>query len=159
MKKVFVALAVTATAVSLSGCALLYPNWGTDQNPSTSMSPSATVESPSASPSESVSETPKQTLAEVSLIDMGVDSGAGSLYVVAEVLNATEDGGKCTITFKSGSATKTVSVKAEANASTTQCFPAYLPIGGLPKGKGVVTITYESEKFFGTSDSYGVTIP
>lgn len=159
MKKVFVALAVTATAVSLSGCALLYPNWGTDQNPSTSMSPSATVESPSASPSESVSETPKQTLAEVSLIDMGVDSGAGSLYVVAEVLNATEDGGKCTITFKSGSATKTVSVKAEANASTTQCFPAYLPIGGLPKGKGFVTITYESEKFFGTSDSYGVTIP
>lgn len=159
MKKVFVALAVTAAAVSLSGCALLYPNWGTDQNPSTSMSPSATVESPSASPSESVSETPKQTLAEVSLIDMGVDSGAGSLYVVAEVLNATEDGGKCTITFKSGSATKTVSVKAEANASTTQCFPAYLPIGGLPKGKGVVTITYESEKFFGTSDSYGVTIP
>lgn len=159
MKKVFVALAVTATAVSLSGCALLYPNWGTDQNPSTSMSPSATVESPSASPSESASETPKQTLAEVSLIDMGVDSGAGSLYVVAEVLNATEDGGKCTITFKSGSATKTVSVKAEANASTTQCFPAYLPIGGLPKGKGVVTITYESEKFFGTSDSYGVTIP
>lgn len=159
MKKVFVALAVTATAVSLSGCALLYPNWGTDQNPSTSMSPSATVESPSASPSESVSETPKQTLAEVSLIDMGVDSGAGSLYVVAEVLNATEGGGKCTITFKSGSATKTVSVKAEANASTTQCFPAYLPIGGLPKGKGVVTITYESEKFFGTSDSYGVTIP
>lgn len=159
MKKVFVALAVTATAVSLSGCALLYPNWGTDQNPSTSMSPSATVESPSASPSESASETPKQTLAEVSLIDMGVDSGAGSLYVVAEVLNATEDGGKCTITFKSGSATKTVSVKAEANASTTQCFPAYLPIGGLPKGKGVVTITYESEKFFATSDSYGVTIP
>jgi hypothetical protein len=159
MKKVFVALAVTATAASLSGCALLYPNWGTDQNPSTSMSPSATVESPSASPSESASETPKQTLAEVSLIDMGVDSGAGSLYVVAEVLNATEDGGKCTITFKSGSATKTVSVKAEANASTTQCFPAYLPIGGLPKGKGVVTITYESEKFFGTSDSYGVTIP
>lgn len=159
MKKVFAALAVTATAVSLSGCALLYPNWGTDQNPSTSMSPSATVESPSASPSESVSETPKQTLAEVSLIDMGVDSGAGSLYVVAEVLNATEGGGKCTITFKSGSATKTVSVKAEANASTTQCFPAYLPIGGLPKGKGVVTITYESEKFFGTSDSYGVTIP
>lgn len=159
MKKIFAAASASLVATTLSGCALLYPNWGTDQNPSTSMSPSETATSPSASPSESASETPKQTLAEVSLIDMGVDSGAGSLYVVAEVLNATEDGGKCTITFKSGSATKTVSVKAEANASSTQCFPAYLPIGGLPKGKGVVTITYESEKFYGTSDSYGVTIP
>lgn len=159
MKKISAAASAALVAITLSGCALLYPNWGTDQNPSTSMSPSATAPSPSASPSESASETPKQTLAEVSLIDMGVDSGAGSLYVVAEVLNATEDGGKCTITFKSGSASKTVSVKAEANASTTQCFPAYLPISGLPKGKGVVTITYESEKFYGTSDSYGVTIP
>ena len=159
MKKIFAAASAALVATTLSGCALLYPNWGTDQNPSTSMSPSETATSPSASPSESASETPKQTLAEVSLIDMGVDSGAGSLYVVAEVLNATEDGGKCTITFKSGSATKTVSVKAEANASSTQCFPAYLPIGGLPKSKGVVTITYESEKFYGTSDSYGVTIP
>ena len=159
MKKTSTAASAVLVAITLSGCALLYPNWGTDQNPSTSMSPSATSTSPSASPSESASETPIQTLAEVSLIDMGVDSGAGSLYVVAEVLNATENGGKCTITFKSGSATKSVSVKAEANASTTQCFPAYLPIGGLPKGKGVVTITYESEKFYGTSDSYGVTIP
>lgn len=159
MKKIFAAASAALVAITLSGCALLYPNWGTDQNPSTSMSPSATSTSPSASPSESASQTPIQTLAEVSLIDMGVDSGAGSLYVVAEVLNATENGGKCTITFKSGSATKSVSVKAEANASTTQCFPAYLPIGGLPKGKGVVTITYESEKFYGTSDSYGVTIP
>lgn len=159
MKKILTAASAVLVAITLSGCALLYPNWGTDQNPSTSMSPSATAAPPSASPSESASETPIQTLAEVSLIDMGVDSGAGSLYVVAEVLNATEDGGKCTITFKSGSATKSVSVKAEANASTTQCFPAYLPIGGLPQGKGVVTITYQSEKFYGTSDSYGVTIP
>jgi hypothetical protein len=159
MKKVFAVLSVSAVAVSLSGCALLYPNWGTDQNPSTSMSPSVSSSSPSPSPSESVSASPQQTLAEVSLIDMGVDAGAGSLYVVAEVLNATEDGGKCTITFKSGTSTKTVAVKAEANAVTTQCFPAYLPITGLPKGKGIVTITYESEKFYGTSDSYGVTIP
>lgn len=159
MRKVFAAFATAAAMVLLSGCALLYPNWGTDQNPSSSMSPSASSSSPSPSPSESVSTSPRQTLAEVSLIDMGVDTGAGSLYVIAEVLNATEDGGKCTITFKSGTATKTVSVKAEANAATTQCFPAYLPIDGLPKGKGVVTITYESEKFYGTSDSYGVTIP
>lgn len=159
MKKSLVALTAAATVFALSGCALLYPNWGTDQNPSTSMSPSPSAESPSASPSESASVTPQQTLAEVSLIDMGVDSSAGSIYVVAEVLNAAENGGKCTITFKSGTASKSVSVKAEANASTTQCFPAYVPIGGLPKGKGVITITYESEKFYGTSDSYGVTIP
>lgn len=159
MKKVLVAVSTISAAVLLSGCALLYPNWGTDQNPSTSMSPSATAESPSPTPSDSVSPSPKVLAAEFNLIDAGVDSGAGSLFVVAEVTNATEDGGKCTITFKSGSVSKSVSVKAEANAATTQCFPAYLPIAGFPKGKGTVTITYESAKYFGTSQAYGVTIP
>jgi hypothetical protein len=159
VKKVFSASLAITVSVLLSGCAVLYPNWGTDQNPSTSMSPSPTIDSASPSPSDAPSQAPQKTKADINLIETMVDSSAGTILVVAEVLNAVENGGKCVITFTSGSATKSVSVKAEANASSTQCFPAYLPISGLPKGKGNVTVTYESDKFLGTSESFAVTIP
>ena len=159
MKKVFSASLAITVSVLLSGCAVLYPNWGTDQNPSTSMSPSLTIDSASPSPSDAPSQAPQKTKADINLIETMVDSSAGTILVVAEVLNAVENGGKCVITFTSGSATKSVSVKAEANASSTQCFPGYLPISGLPKGKGNVTVTYESDKFLGTSESFAVTIP
>ncbi len=159
MKKVFSASLAITVSVLLSGCAVLYPNWGTDQNPSTSMSPSPTIDSASPSPSSAPSQAPQKTKADINLIETMVDSSAGTILVVAEVLNAVENGGKCVITFTSGSATKSVSVKAEANASSTQCFPGYLPISGLPKGKGSITVTYESDKFLGTSESFAVTIP
>jgi hypothetical protein len=159
VKRVFSASVAITVSVLLSGCAVLYPNWGTDQNPSTSMSPSPTIDSASPSPSDAPSQAPQKTKADINLIETMVDSSAGTILVVAEVLNAVENGGKCVITFTSGSATKSVSVKAEANASSTQCFPGYLPISGLPKGKGNVTVTYESDKFLGTSESFAVTIP
>lgn len=169
MKKFATAIAAIvaiSASVSLTGCAVLYPNWGTDQNPSTSSSPTETPgstpsesssESPSASPS--VSEESKKLVAQINLIETVIDASAGTMLVVSEVLNAVENGGKCAITFKSGSVTKSVSVRAEANASTTQCFPAYIPLSGLPKGKGALTITYESEKYYGTSQAFEVTIP
>lgn len=148
-------------ALLVSGCSLVYPNWGTDQNPSTSMSPSElpVTQSPSPQTSSSESSSPTREAAKIGLIDLSVDSAAATISVVAEITNATEDGGKCTITFRSGAASKTVAVRAEANAVTTQCFPALLPTSGLPKGKGTVTITYESEKFFGVSQPFEVTIP
>lgn len=159
MKKVISASVAITVSVLLSGCAVLYPNWGTDQNPSTSMSPSPSLDSASPTPTASASGPVQKTKAEINLIETMVDASAGTILVVAEVLNATEDGGKCTMVFTSGSASKTVSVKAESNAASTQCFPAYLPISGLPKGKGSVTVTYESEKYLGTSEPIAVTIP
>jgi hypothetical protein len=159
VKKVVSASVALAVSVLLSGCALLYPNWGTDQDPSTSMSPSPTSDTASPTPSDSASVAPQKTKAQISLIETMVDSSAGTILVVAEVLNAVENGGKCVITFTSGLATKSVSVKAEANASSTQCFPAYLPTSGLPKGNGAITVTYESDRYLGTSESYAVTIP
>jgi hypothetical protein len=159
VKKIILASVALSVSVLLSGCAVLYPNWGTDQNPSTSMSPSPSMDSESPTPSDSASQAPQKIKAEINLIESMVDSSAGTILVVAEVLNAVENGGKCVITFSSGSATKSVSVKAEANASSTQCFPAYLPTSGLPKGKGSITVTYESDKYLGTSESFAVTIP
>jgi len=159
MKKTLLTAAAAIGLFTLSGCALIYPNWGTDQNPSTSQSPSATESSPSPTPSELPSAIPTVGVAKFNLIEMDFDPSANALFVVAEMISAAENGGKCTVKFTSGSTTKSVSVKAEANASTTQCFPAYIPATGLPKGKGTVTITYESPTYAGTSQAFGVVIP
>lgn len=159
MKKTLLTAAAALGLFSLSGCALIYPNWGTDQNPSTSQSPSATESSPTPTPSDSASPTPTVGLAKFNVIELDFDPSANAVFVVAEMVSAAENGGKCTATFSSGSTKKSVSVKAEANATTTQCFPAYIPATGLPKGKGSVTITYESPTYAGTSQAFGVVIP
>jgi hypothetical protein len=158
MKKTLVVSIAALSLVSLSGCALLYPNWGTDQNPSTSQSPTATDVSPSPTESASPSAAPNIGVAKFNFIDLSFDSGTGYVSVVAEMTSAAEDGGKCSFTITSGGVSKTVSVKAEANVSTTQCFPAMLPTTGLPKGKATVTVTYASPNFAGSASS-GVTIP
>jgi len=159
LKKTLLTAAAAIGLFSLSGCALIYPNWGTDQNPSTSQSPSATESSPTPTPSDSASATPTIGVAKFNVIELDFDPSANAVFVVAEMLSAAENGGKCTVKFTSGSVTKSVSVKAEANATTTQCFPAYIPATGLPKGKGTVTITYESPTYAGTSQAFGVVIP
>ena len=156
MKKTLAVSIAALTLVSLSGCALLYPNWGTDQNPSTSQSPTATDASPS--PSASTSVAPTIGVAKFNFIDLSVDTTTGYVSAVVEVTNVAEDGGKCTFVLTSGSVTKTVAVKAEANVSTTQCYPAMLPTAGVPKGKATVTVSYASPTHEGTT-STGVTIP
>lgn len=158
MKKALAVSVAALSLVSLSGCALLYPNWGTDQNPSTSQSPSATNVSPSPSDSTSPSTAPNVGVAKFNFIDLSFDPGTGYVSAVAEMTSAAEDGGKCSFTITSGGVSKTVSVKAEANVSTTQCFPAMLPTTGLPKGKATVTVSYVSATFAGSASS-GVTIP
>jgi hypothetical protein len=158
MKKTLAASIAALTLLSLSGCALLYPNWGTDQNPSTSQSPSATDVSPTPSESASSSASPTIGVAKFNFIDLSVDTGTGYVSAVVEVTNVAEDGGKCTFVLTSGSISKTVAVKAEANVSTTQCYPAMLPISGMPKGKATVTVSYASATHEGTT-STGVTIP
>jgi hypothetical protein len=158
MKRALAVSLAAVAAVSLSGCALLYPNWGTDQNPSTSQSPSASEVSPTPSDTASASASPTIDTAKFNFIDLSVDPGTGYVSAVVEVTNVAEDGGKCTFVLNSGSVSKTVAVKAEANVSTTQCYPAMLPLSGFPKGKATVTVTYESATHAG-STSAGVTIP
>lgn len=159
MKRTLITAVTIFALISLSGCSLIYPNWGTDQNPSTSQSPSASDPTPTPTPSVSTSVAPTLGAAKFNLIELDFDASANAVFVVAEMLSAAENGGKCTVTFTSGSSTKTVSVKAEANATSTQCFPAYIPVSGLPKGKGSVTISYESANYSGTSQAFGVVIP
>lgn len=157
MKKLIAIVAASGLALSLSGCSLIYPNWGTDQNPSSSQS---------AEPSESASETPSASPststkgeANVSIDQATVDATAGVVSVVAQVTNFNEDGGTCTLTIQAGTQSKTMSVKAESNVTTTQCFPMELSLSGLPKGTVLITVTYDSAAHFGTSAGRSVLIP
>jgi CCR4-NOT transcriptional regulation complex NOT5 subunit len=157
MKKIIALVAASGLALMLSGCSLIYPNWGTDQNPSTSQS---------AQPSESASGTPtpvetNSTKGEATVVvdQANVDATAGFLSVVAQVTNFNEDGGTCTLTVQAGNQSKTMSVKAESNVTTTQCFPMEISLSGLPKGTALVTVTYESAAHFGVSAGRSVLIP
>ena len=165
MKKISSLAAITAAltlTASLTGCSVLYPNWNTTANPGDSSTPSS---SSSVTPTEtaSASATPTPTAAkakaQIAFVDSGVDSAGGVIFAVAEGTNGDEDGGLCTLTFIGAGKTKTITGKAEANATDTQCHPLELSLAGLPKGAGLITITYNSATHVGTSAAVAVTIP
>jgi len=160
MKKFVVAAIATATALTLSGCALLYPNWGTDQNPSTSQSASPSA-SASASELPSPSASPSTVLgkADVKLFDAGFDKTGPKLFAMADVANFAENGGYCTLTYVGGGVTKSVKVTAEANVQRTQCALMEISAAGLPKGAGILTVEYFSDNYYGAAPSAPVTIP
>ena len=157
MKKIAAVIAFSALTLSLSGCALLYPNWGTTQNPSTSQSAEPST---SASSSESPSaSTPAKEPATVQIDQASVDATSGFLSVVAQVTNFNEDGGQCTLIVQAGTQTKKLTVKAESNVTSTQCVPRELALSGLPKGTALVTVSYDSAARAGVSAGQSVVIP
>ncbi|WP_296632761.1 hypothetical protein [Rhodoluna sp.] len=162
MRKIAILAILTASSIALSGCALLYPNWGTSAKPSDSASPSQSA-SESATPTDSASPSASASVAkqnaQLNVIEAMADTGSGTLLVVAEVTNVSETGGKCTISVVAGGVSKAVTVNAEANATATQCFPANIPLTGLPKGAAKITISYASTGYQGTLANYAVNIP
>ena len=157
MKKLSIFVSFAILLGVLSGCTLLYPNWGKPTS-----SPTKTdTESPKPTDTESTAPTPTDTnkaKADVEIMDSYVDSANGVLQVIAQVTNFSEDGGKCILTFNGGGKTSTITVTAESNAANTQCHPMEIPLSGLPKGSGVITVTYDSSKYHGISSSTPVTI-
>jgi hypothetical protein len=140
----------------LTGCTLLYPNWG---KPTSKPTPTST-ETQTPGPTTTVTETPTPTkgAATVEIMDAYVDTANGVLQVVAQVTNFSEEGGTCTATFEGGGKKATVSVTAESNAANTQCRTMEIALGGLPKGAGTVTVSYDSAAHAGTSSPSSVII-
>ena len=165
MKKISSLAAITAAltlTANLTGCSVLYPNWNTTANPGDSSTPSSSSSvAPTESASASATPTPTaaKAKAQIAFVDSGVDSAGGVIFAVAEVTNVVEDGGLCTLTFIGAGKTKTITGKAESNATDTQCHPLELSLSGLPKGAGLITITYNSATHVGTSAAVAVTIP
>lgn len=160
MKK-FLLFVVLLGIGSVAGCSLLYPNWGTTVSPSDSMtaSPSEPTSSGTTEPQPTETQPVTKKTAKVEIMMADVDTSAKSISVIAQVVGIAEDHGTCTLTFQGANSTETLTVKAEANVSDTQCYPMNLPYGGLPKGAGLVTVTYESDGYKGTSAASAVTIP
>jgi hypothetical protein len=151
-----------ALVASLTGCSVLYPNWNTTAGPGDSSTPSTSstpAPTDSGMPSPSPTATTPKAKATISIVDSGVDAAGGVIYAVAEVTNVVEDGGTCTMTFMGAGKTKTISGKAESNATDTQCHPLEIALAGLPKGAGLITISYASNGFAGSSAAIAVTVP
>ena len=156
MKNLRILAIASILAVSVSGCSVLYPNWG---KPTDKPSPTATdTETPSPTPTETETPEPTKDPATVEIMDAYVDTQAGVLQVVAQVTNFSEDGGSCTLTFTGGNKSTSVTVTAESNAANTQCKTMELPLGVLAKGVGKVTVKYDSSTHSGLSPETSVTI-
>jgi hypothetical protein len=157
-RALLIATTLVATA-TLAGCALFYPNLGSDETPSDPMNPSPTSSEASPSPTESESPTaaPKE-LAKPRLLFYEI--AGPNLQIIGEVINFAEDGGECIITIYSGNTPIIMErVPAEHNVTTTQCFPLTTSLSRLPKGMVDVVIGYESAKYEGESEKFEVIIP
>ena len=159
MKRILLIFTTLVAVATVAGCALFYPNIGSDETPSDPMNPSPSTSEPSTNPSESESPTatPKE-LAKPRVLFWEVSGG--NLQIIGEVVNFAEDGGECIVTFYTGNTPVVMErVPAEHNVSTTQCFPLTIALSRLPKGVGEVVIGYESEKYEGQSERFEVNIP
>jgi hypothetical protein len=159
MKRTLLIATTLVAVATLTGCALFYPNLGSNETPSDPMDPSPTASEVTPTPTES--ETPTAAPKELAKPRLLFYEIAGSdLRVIGEVINFAEDGGECIITIYSGNTPIVMErVPAEHNVSTTQCFPLTTALSRLPKGIVEVVIGYESEKYAGESEKTEVIIP
>jgi hypothetical protein len=158
MKRTLLITTTLVAVATLAGCALFYPNLGSNETPSDPMDPSPTA---SVTPTPSASETPTTAPKELAKPRVLFYEIVGTnLQVIGEVVNFAEDGGECIITFYSGNTPVVMErVPAEHNVSTTQCFPLTTALSRLPKGMVDVVIGYESAKYAGESEKFEVIIP
>jgi hypothetical protein len=159
MKRTLLIATTLVAVATLTGCALFYPNLGSNETPSDPMNPSPTSSEASPTPTESESPTaaPKE-LAKPRLLFYEIVGT--NLQIIGEVVNFAEDGGECIITFYSGNTPIVMErVPAEHNVTTTQCFPLSTALSRLPKGMVDVVIGYESAKYEGDSEKFEVIIP
>jgi hypothetical protein len=159
VKRSLIIVTTLVAVATLAGCALFYPNLGSNESPSDPQNPTPTPSETTPEPTESKSPSaaPKE-LAKPRLVFYEI-AGA-NLQIIAEVVNFAEDGGACSVTVYSGNTPVAMEkVSAEHNVTTTQCFPVLIPLSKVPKGIGQVVIGYESEKYQGESEKFEVIIP
>lgn len=173
MTRFFAFLTLSASAMVLTGCSIFYPNWGATslpEEPTSEVTQTQTAEpeptvtetaTETAEPEPTASETqkpePKKT--DVEIIMAVAEPEVGVLTVVARAPSVIDEGGKCTVRFQSGNFEKKFTVKAEPSADYTQCHPIEIPLKELVAGEGIVTVSYSSDNYVGTSAASSVVIP
>lgn len=132
-------LALTAT---LAGCSIFYPN----SEPTPTPTPTQT-ETPTPTPTPTVDPNLKKV--EINIRDASAFKDNGTVDVIAEALGIMEDDGRCTLVVNQGSISETITVNAETNVNSTQCFPMSVPLSSFKDGNLKFTVTYLSDKSTG----------
>jgi hypothetical protein len=159
MKRTLLIFTTLVAVATMAGCALFYPNIGSNETPSDPLNPTPTASETPEAPVES--ESPEPVLKELAKPRIVFSDIVGTnIQVVGEVMNFAEDGGECIITFYADNVPVVVErVPAEPNVSTTQCFPLTVGLSRLPKGAVDVVVAYESDRYEGQSEVTEVIIP
>jgi hypothetical protein len=159
MKRTLLIFTTLVAVATMAGCALFYPNIGSTETPSDPLNPTPSASEPTATPTES--ETPAPVVKELAKPRVVFYDIAGTnIQVVGEIMNFAESGGECIITFYAENTPVVMErVPAEANVSTTQCFPLTVGLSRLPKGAVDIVVSYESERYQGQSEATEVIIP
>lgn len=175
MTKFLTFVTLSASTFVLTGCSLFYPNWGATSLPEEPTEQVTATETVTAEPTETASseetatEEPQQTetatekpqpkKTSVEIIMAVAEPDFGVLTVVARMPEIIDEGGKCVVRYQSGNFDKKFTVKAEPSADYTQCHPIEIPLKDLVAGEGIVTVSYSSDNFVGTSAASSVVIP
>jgi hypothetical protein len=89
----------------------------------------------------------------------GWEDSSGAVEVGALVPGLVESDGACTLTLTSGSASSSVTAKAEPDAASTSCPLLSVKRSKLAPGTWSAIVTYKSSASSGTSDAVQVTVP
>jgi hypothetical protein len=141
--KLIIAGAFIVATLTLGGCSLFYPN----PTPTDTPTPTKT-ETPTPTPTPTVD--PNLNEVKVNIINTSAFRDNGNVEIIAEALGILEDNGSCALTLSQSGSKQTVTVKAEPNVNSTQCFPMSIPVSGFKDGNVSYTVTYLSDKSTGT---------
>jgi hypothetical protein len=106
---------------------------------------------PTETPTETPTIDPNLKQVKIHIINSSAFKDNGTADVIAEALDVMEDSGKCTLVVSQGTVSETVTVDAEPNVSTMQCFPMSVPLAKFKDGKLEFTVTYLSTTAGGIS--------
>lgn len=159
MSRTLLFVTTLVAVATLTGCALFYPNIGSNETPSDPQNLTPSASETTEAPEESQSPAPlAKELAQPRIVFF--DIVGTNIEVVGEIINFAETGGECVITFYSDNVPIVMErVPAEPNISTTQCFPLTVGLTRLPKGAVDIVVSYESERYEGQSEATEVIIP
>ena len=143
-RKIITAGLVLAVTATLTGCSIFYPN----TVPTPSPTPTQT-ETPTPTPTPTPTVDPNLKAVKINILDSSAFRDNGTVDVIAEVLGILEDNGRCTLVVSQGSVSQEVTVNAESNVTSTQCFPMSVPLSAFKGGDLNFTVSYVSEKSSG----------
>jgi hypothetical protein len=96
---------------------------------------------------------PELAKVEINILNTSAFLDNGFIQVIAEALEVMEEDGKCTLKVTQGEMSQSVTVSAEPNVTSTQCFPMEVPINGFKVGAISYSVTYISSESTGIANA------